>query len=90
MMDTQKIINRLDEIYGPGKGMSVYMNIMPGILADFDKILGKSKGSMVTEEYRLEDGKGSLYVTGRRSANGQTDIEVNVADNTHLPNRSMI
>ena len=78
MMDTQKIINRLDEIYGPGKGMKIYMNIMPGILADFDKMLGKTKGAKVTEEYRLEDGKASLCVTGKRSANGRPDIEVDV------------
>ncbi len=77
-MDTQKIINQLDEIYGSGKGMNVYTTIMPGILADFDRMLGKAKGAQVTEEYRLEDGKGSLYVTGKRSANGQTDIEVTV------------
>ncbi len=89
-MDTQKIINQLDEIYGPGKGMSIYMNIMPGILADFDRMLKKSKGAALTEEYRLEDGKASLYVTGKRSANGRADIEVNVADLAHLPNRSMI
>ncbi len=80
-MDTQKIINQLDDIYGPGKGMKIYMNIMPGILADFDKMLKESKGAGVTEEYRLEDGKGVLYVTGKRSANGQTDIEVNVRRN---------
>lgn len=89
-MDTQKIINQLDEIYGPGKGMSIYMNIMPGILADFDRMLKKSKGAALTEEYRLEDGKASLYVTGKRSANGRADIEVNVADLAHLPNRSII
>ena len=77
-MDTQKIINQLDEIYGSGKGMNVYTTIMPGILADFDQMLGKAKGAQVTEEYRLEEGKGSLYVTGKRSANGQTDIEVTV------------
>jgi hypothetical protein len=78
MMDTQKIINQLDEIYGLGKGMGIYMNIMPGILADFDRMLKKSKGAALTEEYRLEDEKAVLYATGKRSANGQTDIEVNV------------
>ncbi len=89
-MDTKKIINQLDDIYGPGKGMEIYMKIMPGILADFDRMLGRAKGEQVMEEYRLEDGKGSLYVTGKRSANGQTDIEVNVANLTNLPNWSMI
>lgn len=77
-MDTQKVINQLDEIYGPGKGMNIYMNIMPGILADFDRMLNKSKGAVLTEEYRLEDEKAVLHATGKRSANGQTDIEINV------------
>ncbi len=77
-MDIEKIIKQLDDIYGTGKGMNIYMNIMPGILADFDRMLGKANGDQVTEEYRLEDGKGSLYVTGKKNANGQTDIEVSV------------
>ena len=77
-MDTQKIINQLDEIYGIGRGMEVYMTIMPGILADFDRMLGAAKGTRVTEEYRLEDGKGSLYVTGKKTANGQADIDITV------------
>ena len=58
--------------------MNVYTNIMPGILADFDRMLGKAKGTLITEEYRLEDGKGILYVTGKKSPNGQADIDVNV------------
>ena len=78
MMDTQKIINQLDEIYGAGKGMNVYMNIMPGILADFDRMLGKAKGDQVTEEYRLEDKKAVIYVTGKRNASGQTDIGIDI------------
>ena len=77
-MDTQKIINQLDEIYGPGKGMGIYMNIMPGILADFDRMLKKSKGAALTEEYRLEDGKGSICVTGRKLSNGQNELDVRV------------
>ena len=77
-MDTKKIINKLDEIYGTGKGMNIYMNIMPGILADFDRMLGKAKGDQVTEEYRLEDNKAVIYVTGKRSASGQTDIGIDI------------
>ena len=78
MMDTQNIINQLDEIYGPSKGFEVYTNIMPGILADFDRMLKGAKGLQVTEEYRLEDGKGSLYVTGKKLQNGQADIDITV------------
>ena len=78
-MDVQKIIDQLDGIYGSGKGFGVYTTIMPGILGDFEKLLKKSaKGSQVSEEYRLEDGKGSVYVTGKKLSNGQNEIDVRV------------
>lgn len=78
-MDVQKVIDELDSIYGSGSGMKVYTTIMPGILGDFNRMLeGSQKGMTLKEEYRLEDGKAVLYVTGVRLANGQTDIDVKV------------
>ena len=41
-MDTDKIIKELDNIYGSGKGEKVYLTIIPGILADFHKMLKKT------------------------------------------------
>ena len=78
-MNTQKVIEDLDRIYTKGEGMKVYTAIMPGILGDFDRMLkGAPAGKSLTEEYRLEDGKGVLYVTGRRLANGQVEMDVKV------------
>ena len=64
-MDTDRVIKALDEIYGPGKGLDIYMTIMPGILADFDRMLSKANaGERVREQYNLEDGRGVILVTG--------------------------
>ena len=79
MMDTQKIIDRLDVIYGKGRGMEVYTNIMPGILADFEKMVKTSKaGDKITEQYRTEDGRAVLTATGTKSDNGILDISIEV------------
>ncbi len=52
------------------------MTIIPGILADFNKMLAKSgSGHEVTEEYRLEDGKGSVFLRGRIMPSGEKEIE---------------
>ncbi len=78
-MDTQKIIDKLDGIYGKGRGMEVYTNIMPGILADFEKMVKKSAtGTRISEQYRTEDGRAVLTVTGSRSKNGTTDMSIEV------------
>ena len=78
-MYTQKIIDRLDDIYGKGRGMGVYTRIMPGILADFDRMLKKAViGKKVSEQYNLEDGKGIILVSGTKKANGQSEIDMDV------------
>lgn len=79
MMDTQKIIDKLDGIYGMGRGMEVYTNIMPGILADFEKMVKKSAtGARISEQYRTEDGRAVLTVTGSKRKNGITDMSIEV------------
>ena len=76
MINTQELIQKLDKIYGTGNGTRICMTILPGILADFQKMLAASApGSPVREEYRLEDGKGILFLTGIRKASGEIDIE---------------
>ena len=78
-MYTQKIIDQLDDIYGKGRGMGVYTRIMPGILADFDRMLKKAPiGEKVSEQYNLEDGKGIILVSGTKKANGQSEIDMDV------------
>lgn len=38
-LDADKIIEKLDSIYGAGKGDKIYLTILPGIIADFSGIL---------------------------------------------------
>ncbi|MBR6470103.1 MAG: hypothetical protein IKS84_06965 [Lachnospiraceae bacterium] len=78
-MDTQKIKDKLDDIYGKGKGMEIYTNIMPGILADFENMVKKSAtGARITEQYRTEDGRAVLTATGSKSGNGIFDMSIEV------------
>ena len=79
-MDAKKIINQLDKIYGSGKGMNVYMTVMPGILADFDKMLKEaSLGITISEQYNLDDNRCSLSLTGKRTPSGQ-EISIEVKE----------
>lgn len=75
-MNVEKLMDGLNKIYGPGRGAVVYMTIIPGILADFDKMLAKAgPDSEVTEEYRLEDGRGAVFMKGKVSPSGEKEIE---------------
>ena len=79
-MDAKKIINQLDKIYGSGKGMNVYMTVMPGILADFDKMLKEAPfGTTISEQYNLDDNRCSLSLTGKRTPSGQ-EISIEVKE----------
>ena len=76
MIDTQKLTGKLDLLYGAGNGTKVCMTILPGILADFQKMLAASApGTKLQEEYRLDDGKGTLLLTGIRKPSGEMDID---------------
>lgn len=71
-----ELIRQLENIYGKGEGFKRYTTIMPGILADFNKLLKKAPvGKEITEDYHLEDGKGVIHVHGSKSANGQIAID---------------
>lgn len=71
-MNTEKIMKELEKIYGIEKGRQVYMTIMPGILADFQKMLKKSPvGEKISEEYKLEDNKATIILRGSRKANNE-------------------
>ncbi len=73
---TDKLIEQLESLYGKGKGFKVYTTIMPGILADFNKMLNAAPaGKEVTEEYHLEDGKGVIIMSGHRTADGQITMK---------------
>ena len=75
-MNTEALIQKLNELYGDEQGMKVYVTIMPGILADFKKMLSSAApGEEISEEYRLEDGKGTVVVTGMRNASGEIRMD---------------
>lgn len=79
MTDTQTVINKLDSIYGNGRGVEVYTTIMPGIISDFNKMLEKAgKGESVSEQYNLEDRRGIIKVTGNKLKSGQAEISIDV------------
>ena len=61
----------LGRVYGTQEGMRISWTVMPGILADFRKMLDKAPaGRTVREEYRMEDGRISLRLEGRALATG--------------------
>ncbi len=74
-----EIIKQLDQIYGLGKGMTIYSTIMPGIISDFTGMLKKAPvGKEISEEYRLEDGKASVFVKGSRNAGGEPSFTMSL------------
>ena len=75
-MNTDELIRQFQARYGPGNGMKVYFTVMPGILADFSRMLDERPGETMTEEYRLEDGKGSLILTGFKRADRTTQVDI--------------
>ncbi len=78
-MDAQAVIGRLNRIYGADKGFRIYAVVMPGILKDFRRMLeAAAPGETVREEYRLEDGKAAIFLTGRRNTSGEAEIEAEV------------
>lgn len=41
--------------------------VIPGIMNDFDQMLsGSQRGKAVQEEYRLEDGRACVFISGRK------------------------
>ena len=69
------LMRQFTEWYG-SDGLKTYMRVIPGILADFQKMVKKAPaGEMVRETYKLEDGKGSLILTwnGKSTAIECTD-----------------
>ncbi len=70
-MQSDILMEKLEKVYGKGKGAKVYTTVMPGILADFERMLSSAgDGEEISEEYCLEDGKGIIVVRGIRRADG--------------------
>ena len=78
-MDPQTIISQFDQIYGPGKGMKMYLTVIPGILADIQKMTtGAVPGQTVSEEYILEDGRAVLKMSALVKADGMLNLTAKV------------
>ena len=57
----------LAEIYGSAEASRILMTVMPGITADFRKMLANAApGETVREVYNLEDGRSAICLEGVR------------------------
>ena len=66
-MNIAGLEEELKKCYGQEEGMRVYRTIIPGILGDFAKVIRQAPpGSIAREEYRLEDGRGIIYMTAKK------------------------
>ena len=74
-MDGDKVLATLREWYGMKEGTRVFLTVIPGILKDFTGMLREKPGQQVREEYNLEDGTGTIILTGRLSPKGEPQIE---------------
>ena len=69
--DLGQAAKMLTMIYGPAEGTRVLMTILPGITADFRKMLERAEpGEEISEEYFLEDGKCSVRLAGVKEKAG--------------------
>ena len=79
---TKKINELLIEEFGLNDGMRMAGTVLPNILSDFrkTKILKTLQGLNVSEEYRFDDRKGSIFLTGYRDSKNIphiTEIKIN-------------
>lgn len=75
-MNTDRLLDEFKHCYGSSEGLRIYLTVMPGILADFNKMLAKAPaGQRIREEYRMEDGSSTLILEGTRKGNGNQDLE---------------
>lgn len=71
-----KLEEELQAVYGEKRGAEVFQTVMPNIAADFHKTLGKAKpNTTITEEYRLDDGMGTIVLSGQKKPTGERLIE---------------
>ena len=68
-MTVAELERELKACYGEQEGHRVYQTIMPGILGDFLRMVMAARiGEVVREAYRLEDGKGAIRLSCRKTA----------------------
>ena len=78
-MTHEELLCAFEAVYGPRQGKIRYMNVLPAVLADFSSMLDKAHGGTLREEYRLDDGRGVLILTGS-TAGRRIDIDFQVSE----------
>ena len=62
-------------VYGKERGEKVCGVVIPAVMGDFRKTVLKAKpGAVVTEQYRTDDRKTDITVTGRRETRGGREV----------------
>ena len=78
-MAASNLKEELTKRYGAKEGMRIYLAIVPGILADFKKMLAdKGPGEQISETYRFEDENAGVEVTGSKDASGMMQVEAHL------------
>lgn len=78
-MDTEAVLSEFRKRYGSAEAMRVYLTVIPPVIADFKGMLEQSvPGTELTEEYRLEDGKGTIRLTGSRRTDGTKHVDIQI------------
>ena len=75
-MAKNQLLEQIKKRYGTQAGTKIYLTIVPGILADFKKMLKDAEpGQEITETYHFEDGDGGVEVKGSRNEAGEMKFE---------------
>ena len=78
-MAESNLKEQLKKRYGAKKGLQIYLAIVPGILADFKKMLAKAApGEQIEETYRFEDDNGAVKVSGCKDDSGNIQMEASL------------
>ena len=81
-MANNRLMDQLKKKYGQKAGTKIYLTIVPGILADFKKVLkNAAPDEVVQETYKFEDGDGAIVVSGSMSSAGEMQIEAQLREN---------
>lgn len=74
-----EFLEECKKAYGEAEGFRIYTTILPGILGDFRKMLTLAKlNTEVSEEYKIDDGKRSVKLTGKRLPDGNLEMHAHL------------
>ena len=70
-----KLTVGLSRIYGVQEGIRMAGTVVPGIMDDFSQMVRDKLCEYVQEEYRLEDGRAAVFISGKALKNGAVSYE---------------